>query len=205
MQPTILRRIKQNWERTTLDKDKKMLWATFTMAFFGFLRSGELCTSSANGFDMAVTLSPQDIAVDNITNPQLLRITLKVSKTDPFWEGVDEVCLARTKDDLCPVSAVLAWLTIRGTSEGPLFLFESGSPLTRQALVSHLKRALVAAGINPQGYSGHSFRIVAATTAADKEIEDLQIKMLGRWKSNAYQRYIKPSGSRLATLSSSLT
>jgi len=181
-----------------------MLWAAFTMAFFEFFRLGELCASATSGFDMAVTLSPQDVSVDNLGNFQLVKVRLKASKTDPFREGL-EVYLARTMDDPCPVSAVLAWLSIRGNSQAPLFLFESGSPLTRQSLVTYLKSALTAAGINPQGYSGHSFQIGAATTAADKGIEDSQIKLLGRWKSNAYQRYIKPPGSHLTTLSSSLS
>jgi len=53
------------------------------------MRLGELCLKSLNGIDMAVTLSPQDVSVDNITNPQLLKIHLKVSKTDPFQEDAD--------------------------------------------------------------------------------------------------------------------
>jgi len=69
---------------------------------------------------MAVTLSPQDVSVDSLDNLQLVKIRLKASKTDPFCEGV-EVYLARTMDNLCPVSAVLAWLSIRGNSQGPLF------------------------------------------------------------------------------------
>ena len=84
-----------------------MLWAAFTMAFFEFFRLGELCASATSGFDMAVTLSPQDVSVDNLGNFQLVKVRLKASKTDPFHEGV-EVYLARTMDDLCPVSAVLA-------------------------------------------------------------------------------------------------
>ena len=35
-------------------------------------------------------------------------------------------------------------------------------------------------------YSGHSFRIGAATTAAAKGIEDCIIKILGWWESLAY-------------------
>jgi len=137
------------------------------MAFFGFFQSGELCVSATSGFEMAVTLSPQDVSVDNLGNPQLVKVQLKASKTDPFHGGV-EVYLARTMGDLCPVSAVLAWRSIRGNSQGPLLLFESGSPLTRQSLVTHLKSALTVAGINPRGYSSHSFRIGAAMTMANK-------------------------------------
>ena len=43
------------------------------------------------------------------------------------------------------------------------------------------------AGIDFVPYSGHSFRSGAATTAAKQGISDATIKMLGRWKSSAYQ------------------
>ena len=72
-------------------------------------------------------------------------------------------------------------------------------------MVDKLKEVLVAAGISPRGFSGHSFRAGAATTAVKIRIEDSQKKLLGRWKSDAYHRYIKPFGSHLATLASSLS
>jgi len=43
-----------------------------------------------------------------------------------------------------------------------------------------------------------------ATTTDKKEIGDSQIKLLGRWKSEANHRYIKPSGNHLASLASFL-
>ena len=205
IQPDTLRKIKRSWESASfIDEDKRMLWAAFTMAFFGFMRSGELCAQKVSGYDMAVTLSPLDVSVDNVYDPQSLKIKLKSSKTDPFREGC-EIHLGRTHDDLCPVSAALSWMTIRGNSPGPLFRFKSGTPLTRQLMVVKLKEALLSAGVVPTGYSGHSFRAGAATTAAINQIEDSQIKLMGRWKSDAYRRYIRPSGSHLATLSSSLS
>ena len=65
--------------------------------------------------------------------------------------------------------------TLPGSSnagEGPLFKFADGRPLTRERFVDNISVALVAAGINPAPYSGHSFRIGAATTAAKKGVGD---------------------------------
>ena len=42
-----------------------------------------------------------------------------------------------------------------------------------------------------QCYNAHSFRNGVATTARKANIPDMIIKMLGRWKSDAYQSYIK--------------
>ena len=44
---------------------------------------------------------------------------------------------------------------------------------------------------------GHSFRIGAASFAADKGLSDAQVRALGRWKSNTFLKYI-----RLPSLSS---
>ena len=50
-------------------------------------------------------------------------------------------------------------------------------------------------------YAGHSFWIGAATTAAEKGIEDSVIKMLGRWESSAYQLYVRSSREMLSSVS----
>ena len=44
---------------------------------------------------------------------------------------------------------------------------------------------------DPGGYSGHSFRAGAATTAAKAGVEDSVIKALGRWESSAYLIYMR--------------
>ena len=40
-------------------------------------------------------------------------------------------------------------------------------------------------------YEAHSFRIGAASWAAAKGFSDSQIRLLGRWKSNAFLKYIR--------------
>ena len=85
----------------------------------------------------------------------------------------------------------------------PFFRFSDGKPLTRSRLVAKLKESIQAAGVNCAAYSGHSFRSGAATTAARQGIGDATIKMLGRWKSSAYQllQYIKTPREQLAAVS----
>ena len=136
-------------------------------------------------------------------SPSVLAVTLKQSKTDPFRAGV-RIFMGRTGNLLCPVAAVLAYLAILPPSPGPLFILRDGSYLTRDRLVTRLRAGLLQAGIDASRFTGHSFRIGAATTAAQAGIEDAVIKMLGRWESAAYQRYVRTPRDQLAAVSSHL-
>lgn len=81
---------------------------------------------------------------------------------------------------------------------------QNGVPLTRATLVKELQVTLQQAGISASLYSGHSFRIGAATTAAKCGFEDSLIQTLGRWKSAAYKLYIKIPRQELAAASAAL-
>ena len=59
-------------------------------------------------------------------------------------------------------------------------------------------------GIDDKKYSGHSFRIVAATTAACRGIQDSLIKTMGRWESVAYQLYVHTPREQLVAVASTL-
>ena len=89
--------------------------------------------------------------------------------------------LGRTQHILCPVSSVLSHLLIRGPSDGPLFILPDGSPLARAVLISAVYQALQSVGLDTTRFSGHSFRIGAATTAASVGINGAVIKLLGSY------------------------
>ena len=49
-----------------------MLWAACTLAFFGFLKSGEITVPSDAAFDAVCHLTPADVQVDSREPPALL-------------------------------------------------------------------------------------------------------------------------------------
>lgn len=199
----ILLKIKKVLQRDPHNWDNIMLWAAVTMAFFAFLRSGELTVDSLDSFDPEWHLTPRDIAVDDVNSPSLLRVHVKGSKTDQTRVGV-ELFVGRTDNELCPVAAILAYVAIRGQEDGPFFLLSTGKPLSRQVLVKMLKESLVEAGMDCSRFSGHSFRIGAATTALANGVSDATIQTLGRWASESYKRYIRIPRNELAGISSVL-
>ncbi len=160
--PTILRQLKAVWEKMTSQPDAVMLWAAACVCFFGFLRAGEIVAPSDTEYDESVHLSFGDIRVDDASNPQYLEIYLKASKTDPFRQGVS-VVIGKTDNDICPVSAGLAYMVSRGSSPGQFFRFVDGRGLTRDRFVKAVRSALSAAGVDASLYAGHSFRIGAAS------------------------------------------
>ena len=105
-----------------------------------------------------------------------------------YWES---------SSPICPVSAVVAYMVIRGSSDGPFFKFQDVHTL-------HVRTALAAVGLPCDKFVGHSFRIGAATTAARAGFEDSKIRQLGCWNSSAYLGYVQTSRKNLAQLSRTL-
>ena len=64
-----------------------------------------------------------------------------------------------------------------------------------------LRSTLNKAGIDSSKFSGHSFRIGAASVAAARGVEDSTIQTLGRWKSESFKRYIRMPREELARIS----
>ena len=199
---TLLGRIRDDLVRVA-HPEKLVLWAVCCTAFFGFFRLGELLLNNKADFNPRLHLAWGDMAVDSVQAPRLLKFHLKQAKTDPFGRGAD-IILGRTGCVLCPVAAVLSFVAIRGSQQGPFFVTSAGDPLTKQMFIGEIRKVLSRLGLPDHEYAGHSFRIGAATSAALAGIEDSTIQLLGRWQSTAFLRYIRTSQEELATITATL-
>ena len=202
--PLILRKMKSVWLSEKSDPDNLMLWAASTTAFFGFCRSGEVTTGSDDKFDPHIHLSFKDLVADNPSAPSMISILIKQSKTDQERKGM-KIIIGKTDDDLCPVAALLTYLNVRGSHPGPLFVWKSGTPLSKIKFVEEVRLALEAAYLPAKDFAGHSFRIGAATTAASAGLSDSAIQTLGCWKSSAYLLYIRSEPKKLAKVSPAMS
>ena len=175
-------------------KDKLMLWSAFTLAFFGFLRSSEFTSPSSTHFNPQVHLARSDIS---FTSNGSLLLQLKASKTDPFRMGCS-ITLSPSGRSVCAVWAMHRYLAhqLPGNST-PLYFFSTGQFLTRDKVTSILRSQLQRLGFATESYASHSFRIGAATTAAEAGLPPWLIQTLGRWSSNCYTQYIRTPASIL--------
>ena len=193
----ILRLLKSAWTPLAVtDADYIMLWVACCRGFFGFMRAGEFTAAAPNEFDSSSTLCSTDTAP--MPHPCYVcfysraRQTLSAKVSPYSWAGHMETC----------AQFLLCWHLCPDIPQ--LLVHCLCSRMGRSSLASSwsdVKQALTATGLDVKGYSGHSFRIGAATTAAAKGVEDSVIKMLGRWESLAYQNYLRTPRDTLAAIS----
>lgn len=163
-------------QSTYTTQEQRMLWAAFTMAFYGFLRVSEL-----------INLCWNDVSISS----DYISVSLHQSKTDPFRRGCT-IQIFKTNSSTCPHHAIDRYRRVSGDVTPSTSLCQAGRfhPLSRAAVTNILRQLLKRAGIDHSHYSSHSFRIGAATTAAAAGLPAWLIKNLGRWTSNAYLTYI---------------
>lgn len=184
------------WLRKCNSVSNFLLETVCTIGFFGFLRCGEFTVDEGHEFDPFFNLCISDLV---ITSDYAL-LKLKVSKTDPFRQGIN-IKLFPTNDVICPYKIASTYVQSRILSnpntQDPLFVDSCGKALSRNKYISALRHALCCCGYDSSKYSGHSLRQGAATSAGAAHVQDHLIKILGRWSSEAYCRYIKTSDSEI--------
>jgi hypothetical protein len=184
--------------------DHRMLWSAFNLAYFGLLRAAEFCVTNPP-FSPKLNLTTSDVKLFSEPPPSYMSVHIKQSKTDTASKGV-YLYIGCSGHALCAVCSLKHYMDCTPVHENsadmPLFRFQDGQVLTRQLLVLHLHKFLNAIGIDPSQYSGHSFRAGGATDCALSGMGDWEIKLAGRWTSDAYQRYVRAPPSLLVSFAS---
>ena len=167
--------------------------AMFSLSFFALLRVGEIAISTAASH----TLRRSDVKVKTRKDgsPVCLSISLNHFKHSitPF-----HLILKPAKQiAICPVRAIHKFLTIRPRKKGPLFVNKRGVPVSTRRFGQLLAKSLEKIGLDPKVYTSHSFRIGGATLAHSNQLSDAQIRSLGRWRSNAFHTYLRPSSLKI--------
>ena len=85
-----------------------------------------------------------------------------------------------------PILALIQYCELLGSYPGPLFCHADQSPILTHQFNVELQHCLAYCGLDTSRYKSHSFRIGGACHAADRGYSDAQIRVLGRWKSDAF-------------------
>ena len=170
--------------------DRAMLSAAFCLAFHGLLWVSEYTAPSDKAFIPRLHATLSDIQWYS----QYFTLFLKRSKTDQQGKGT-MISFCRLTKSTCPYHSMTTYIALASPKDPcttPLFCFSNGRPLTRLRLLKHLRRQLQRAGYHPHRFNTHSFRIGGATSVAEDGASQATIQHLGRWRSQAYRRYICP-------------
>lgn len=165
---------------------KKLTEAMYALAFVAALRVGEITYPGNLPGQNIISIGQIAFMETREGTVTALKLTLRHYKHSDSSSPVD-IFIYRERDN------EYEYIDIRGQFPGPLFCWPDASLITRSFFVTALKEDLQFCDLDISHYKTPSFRIGAASWAAAKGMSDTQIRDFGRWKSNAFLRYIRTS------------
>lgn len=167
-----------------------MLRALFSLRFHAFLIMGEVTVKQ--GIAPSRIIQVQDVTFQyNGKKPCRVQLVLRHFKTQKMSEQLLISLESSSNGDICPIKALYDYRVQSPNLSGPFFQFKDGTPLSYSYVSNQLSATVKFTGLNSALYKGHSFRIGAATYAAQKGYSENYIQQLGRGNSNALKRYIR--------------
>jgi hypothetical protein len=167
-----------------------LLQAMYLLAFHAFSSGGEITKTGKT--NQHYLLRKHIDLVQSSPDAKLIQLTIPHAKhsTSPTTLQIPQNL---EKPLLCPVRALENFMQLRGHESPitPLFSFIGGLPVSRQFFTQQLQLSLSYCGLDSKLYQAHSFRIGAATAAAQSGATDIQIQHMGRWRSTAFKKYIR--------------
>jgi integrase len=122
-------------------------------------------------------------------------VTIRKSKTNQTGEKPAVkplVKLAAGDKDICPCTALKAWLQLAGITSGHIFtqtnhdkLTQARKPITAQVVALVVKSYCERVGLDPDAFAGHSLRSGFVTAARRLNIPDATIKAVTTHKTDA--------------------
>ena len=164
--------------------EQSMFRAMFLLAFYGFLRIGEITGPINNENNIAYN----QITLDN-RKVNIKFVKYKHATGLPFNLTIPAAAIKT----YCPVHCLQQFVKLRGIGMGPLFSYGSNTPVSRNRFATVLQSCLSFSKLDTNLYKNHSFRIGMACHCTNIGISDSKIRLLGRWKSDAFKSYIRHS------------
>ncbi|KAG1867295.1 hypothetical protein DFJ58DRAFT_769310 [Suillus subalutaceus] len=169
------------------------VWAMASCAFFGMMRFSEVSVTSRSAFDPSKHLTRAHAFFGHdLQNNPYARLDLPSAKT--AQAGETQSVFLTEQGDLCPLAALRnLTMVVPALADDPLFSWRDSRgeirPMVRVRALERINLILRAWGWGTP--FGHSFRIGGASFYLAKKVDPEIIRIAGRWKSLAYETYIR--------------
>ena len=173
-----------------------MFKAMCTTAFYAFMHIDEITATKQARDDIQLS----QVTMLSTASGFIASVKLTFHQFKHHYNQTPVSIIIPRQAGVCPVENLLRYFSLRGSAPGPLFQHLTGVPVNRTKFDEWLTRVIKHCRLDSTKYKDHSFRIGAASHAVPCGYSDSKIRLLGRWKSDAFKRYI-----RLASLSHSST
>eukprot|EP00644_Phytophthora_capsici_P019258 jgi/Phyca11/133332/e_gw1.417.3.1 len=182
----------------------------FGLGFFFILRRSEYLAQGSDVKPYAIQRSDvkfvnnEEKEVETLRQVTAVVVHFRGSKADQFGEGATRRLERSGAQWCCPVLA--AWYLVEhhktlGAKEASLLCkVDLNRNLQVREVVRALKSAAERAGQNPDLYGSHSLRSGGATALFNAGYDSLAVKLFGRWRSNAVERYTRIGGRLTARM-----
>lgn len=178
--------------------DEIMYKAVLTVAFFGALRCDEFAVPNSPEVGeeyFPLYLSHISFGV-TVSGKKYMSLFIPKSKTTIHGFKLTIGC---STTPVCAVCLTKQYIKLRYALykcdlSHHLFVHSNGMPLTKSETNACVKCLVSKLGLDSALFSAHSLRAGVASTAASvktRPFQDWELKAIGNWKSDTYQRYIR--------------
>ncbi|KAI1784607.1 hypothetical protein LXA43DRAFT_901278 [Ganoderma leucocontextum] len=165
----------------------------FEACVWGMMRFGEVSVNARSDFSPLKHLCRKDVVFrSDLDGRPYAKLLLPAAKTAKAGE-IQEVFITK-QGSLCPMAALHSLAeVVPAAASDPLFSWRDRDgnicPMVRSAALELINRVLAAGGFGTT--FGHSFRIGGAPFYLGQGVSPEIVRIGGRWKSLAYEAYIR--------------
>ena len=168
-----------------------LLKAVYITLYYGLFRVGEIAEGRH---------TVKAIDVHDATNKNQYLFVLHSSKTHSNADRPQKIRIQaddnnNDNNNFSPVAVIDDYIQFRRfrlTANEAFFIKEDGTTISAGEIRTELREILSHLELKPELYDVHSFRIGRATDLHKSGVTIDQIQEIGRWKSNAVYKYLKP-------------
>ena len=185
--PTVLRLMYKN-----IDINKKQdlaLWCSFLTAFYCLFRKANVVPKNGR-CDPTKILTRENIGLDR--QARVVLVYVGFSKTNQYRKRDRCIPIPANDDPALDLYRHIEQLmaTVDVPIGSPAFSYGPNKFICYDQFTRRLKATLSLSGLNPDLFSGHSFRRGGASFLFSVGASQLMVQVLGDWTSMVYTRYL---------------